>query len=403
MNVQQKENKENLVKYKLLYTALILLVYSIGKGLPLYGIDVSPYMHRTVGAEDLLLQTIQGDVFKCSLFALGISPYMISSMLIQIVSAFRKSETRSKISPKKTQKQILGMTLVIAIVQAVIQVQDLIFRVSSYELFLAKIIAVVEMVTGALIIVWLCSRNKKYGIGGQSALIFTNIIDGIHATIKGQDIGSLLVPVLIALLVMVVVIIMENTEFRIPVQRISIHNIYADKNYMAIKLNPIGVMPAMFSSAAFMIPTLLITALTWVFSENTFLFWLQENMSLNKPLGIGVYIILIYILSVGFSRVFINPKDMTEQYLKSGDSLLNIHAGDDTRKYLSRVITRISLVSATVMSVCLGIPMILQMTGGMNNSLAALPSSVLMLTGIWCNLYREVLAVRDLEAYKPFI
>jgi len=403
MNVQQKENKENLVKYKLLYTALILLVYSIGKGLPLYGIDVSAYMHRTVGAEDLLLQTIQGDVFKCSLFALGISPYMISSMLIQIVSAFRKSETRSKISPKKTQKQILGMTLVIAIVQAVIQVQDLIFRVSSYELFLAKIIAVVEMVTGALIIVWLCSRNKKYGIGGQSALIFTNIIDGIHATIKGQDIGSLLVPVLIALLVMVVVIIMENTEFRIPVQRISIHNIYADKNYMAIKLNPIGVMPAMFSSAAFMIPTLLITALTWIFSENTFLFWLQENMSLNKPLGIGVYIILIYILSVGFSRVFINPKDMTEQYLKSGDSLLNIHAGDDTRKYLSRVITRISLVSATVMSVCLGIPMILQMTGGMNNSLAALPSSVLMLTGIWCNLYREVLAVRDLEAYKPFI
>ncbi len=403
MNVQQKEHKEYLVKYKLLYTALILLVYSIGKGLPLYGIDVSAYMHRTVGAEDLLLQTIQGDVFKCSLFALGISPYMISSMLIQIVSAFRKSETRSKISPKKTQKQILGMTLVIAIVQAVIQVQDLIFRVSSYELFLAKVIAVVEMVTGALIIVWLCSRNKKYGIGGQSALIFTNIIDGIHATLKGHDIEMLFVPVVIALVVMIVVIIMENTEFRIPVQRISIHNIYADKNYMAIKLNPIGVMPAMFSSAAFMIPTLLITALTWIFSENTFLFWLQENMSLNKPLGIGVYIILIYILSVGFSRVFINPKDMTEQYLKSGDSLLNIHAGDDTRKYLSRVITRISLVSATVMSVCLGIPMILQMTGGMNNSLAALPSSVLMLTGIWCNLYREVLAVRDLESYKPFI
>lgn len=403
MNVQQKENKENLVKYKLLYTALILLVYSIGKGLPLYGIDVSAYLHREVGAEDLLLQTIQGDVFKCSLFALGISPYMISSMLIQIVSAFRKSETRSKISPKKTQKQILGMTLVVAIVQAVVQVQGLIFKVSAQELFFAKSIAVVEMITGAMIIVWLCSRNKKYGIGGQTALIFTNIVDGIHATLKGHGIGTLLVPAMIALIVMIVVIVMENTEFRIPVQRISIHNIYADKNYMAIKLNPIGVMPAMFSSAAFMIPTLLITALTWIFPGNATLLWWQENMSLNNPLGIVVYILLIYTLSIGFSRVFINPKDMTEQYLKSGDSLLNIHAGDDTRKYLSRVITRISFASATVMSVCLAIPMILQLTGGMDSSLTALPSSVLMLTGVWCNLYREVLAVRDLEAYKPFI
>lgn len=403
MKVLKTENKENLVKYKLLYTALILLVYSIGKGLPLYGIDISAYMQKTVGAEELLLQTIQGDVFQCSLFALGISPYMISSMLIQIVSAFRKSETRSKISPKKTQKQILGMTLMVAIVQAVLQVQDLLFRVSGNELVLAKLIAVVEMVTGAMIILWLCSRNKKYGIGGQTALIFTNIVDGIHTTLKGHEFTSLLIPLAISCVVMVVVIVMENTEFRIPVQRISIHNIYADKNYMAIKLNPIGVMPAMFSTAAFMIPTLLITALNWVFPGNITLLSLQDNMSLDKPVGMVVYVMLIYILSIGFSRVFISPKDITEQYLKSGDSLLNIHAGNDTRKYLSNVINGISIGSATVMAICLCIPMILQMTGWMDSSLTALPSSILMLTGVWSNLYREIIAVRDLEAYKPFV
>lgn len=403
MKVLKTENKENLVKYKLLYTALILLVYSIGKGLPLYGIDVSAYMQKAVDAEDLLLQTIQGDVFQCSIFALGISPYMISSMLIQIVSAFRKSETRSKISPKKTQKQILAMTLTVAIIQAVLQVQELLFRVSGHELVLAKAIAVVEMVAGAMIIVWLCSRNKKYGIGGQTALIFTNIVDGIHTTLEGNEVTNLLIPLAISLVVMVVVIIMENTEFRIPVQRISIHNIYADKNYMAIKLNPIGVMPAMFSTAAFMIPTLLITALNWVFPGNNTLLSLQDNMSLDKPVGMVVYVMLIYILSIGFSRVFINPKDTTEQYLKSGDSLLNIHAGDDTRKYLSNVINGISIGSATVMAICLCIPMILQMTGWIDSSLTALPSAILMLTGIWSNLYREIIAVRDLEAYKPFV
>lgn len=401
--MKQKEQKENLVKYKLLYTAIILLVYMIGKSLPLHMIDVSAYIHKSVDAEDLLLQTISGDIFQCSLFALGISPYMISSMLIQIVSAFRKSETRSKISPKKTNKQVLGMTLVIAIVQALIQVPDLKFRVTGLDLLWAQSIAVIEMITGAMIIVWLSSRNKKYGIGGQSALIFVNILDGIITTIKGEQLNNLVIPLLVSVVVMLVVIFMENTEKRIPVQRISIHNIYADKNYLAIKLNPIGVMPAMFSTACFMIPTILISALHMFLPENTTILWWQNNMSLTKPLGIGVYLVLIYILSIGFSRVFINPREITEQFLKSGDSLLDIHAGKDTRKYLSKTINGISFVSATVMGVCLCVPMVLQMTGMMQSSLAALPSSVLMLTGIWCNLYREVRAVGDLEAYKPFI
>ena len=403
MKVQQTEKKENLVKYKLLYTVIILLVYSIGKGLPLYGIDVSEYLHKTVGAEDLILQTIQGDVFQCSIFALGISPYMISSMLIQIISAFRNSETRSKISPNRTGKQILGMTLVVAILQAILQVQELAFRVTGYDLFIAKTVSVVEMVTGAMIIVWLSSRNKKYGIGGQTALIFVNIIDGVHTTLKGSDISHVLIPLAISFIVMMIVIFMENTEFRIPVQRISIHNIYADKNYMAIKLNPIGVMPAMFSTAAFMIPTLIITVLTWIYPENASVLWWQENMTLDKPTGIIVYVLLIYVLSIGFSRVFINPKDITDQYLKSGDSLLNIHAGKDTRKYISRVVTLISIGSATVMAICLGLPMILRAIGMIESSLVALPSSVLMLTGVSCNLYREVIAIRDLEAYKPFV
>lgn len=398
-----KKKKQNVVKYKLLYTAIILLVYSIGKGLPLYMIDVSEYMHKTVEPESLLLQTIQGDVFQCSLFALGISPYMIASMLTQIISAFRKSEIRSKISPKKTNYQVLGMALVIAIIQAVVRVQGLVFRVSGYELLLAKVIAVVEMVTGAMIIVWLCSRNKKYGIGGQSALIFSNIVAGIVVTLKGNQLVDMLLPVTISILVMMVVILMENSEKRIPVQRISIHNIYADKNYLAIKLSPIGVMPAMFSSAAFMIPMVLFQVLTMVFPENTNIVWLNANMKTEKPLGFVIYLLLIYILSIGFSRVFINPGELTEQFLKSGDSLLNIHAGKDTKKYLSRTINRIAIVSATVMCICLCVPIVLRDMGVLHSTLASLPSSVLMLTGIWCNLNREVKAIKDLEGYQPFI
>lgn len=397
------EKKRNVIFEKLLYTAIILIVYLIGKNLPLYMVDYEFYAQSSIDAETLILQTIRGDLYQCSLFALGVSPFIMSSMLVQVLSAFKNTKKRAKTSPKKTQKLTLILTVCIAIFQAVISVIDMRYRVSGNMLLFAQVISIVEMVTGAMIIMWLCSRNKKYGIGGQSALIYINIIDGIIVTILRHKPQQLIVPILISIGVMVIVIIMENAEIRIPVQRISIHNIYADKNYLAIKLNPIGVMPAMFSTAFFMIPKLLLELLTWMFPTNTVILLLQENMALDKPIGIVTYIIILFSLTIGFSRVFINPKEITEQYLKSGDSLLNIHAGKDTRKYISKVINRIGFLSAMVMSVCLGVPLLLQMTGDIQSSLATLPSSVMMMTGIWCNLHREVLAIKDLEAYEPFI
>ena len=399
----QTKEKESIVKYKLIYTILILLVYLLGRSLPLYGVDVSAYVHKSVDAETLLMQTISGDIYQCSMFALGISPYMIASIIVQIISACRNTDSKARSSPKKMNKLSLALTLIFAIVQAVLRVQSLQFANMDNLLLMAKVVAAAEMVAGAMMILWLSDRNKKYGIGGQTALIFVNIIDGITATLTGHEIDILIVPIIVSMVVMVVMIIMENAEERIAVQRISIHNIYADKNYLAFKLNPIGVMPAMFSTAFFMLPQWLLVGLHWLFPENTDILWWQENMTLTKPLGIAVYIGILYCLTVGFSRVFINPGEITEQFLKSGDSILNLHAGRETKKCLSREIGKISFLSATVMSICLGIPLLLQLEGSMDSTLVMLPSSVMMLTGIWCNLYREYKAVKDLEAYKPFI
>lgn len=399
----QSGKKVSIIRHKLIYTILILLVYFLGKSLPLYGVDVSSFIDRGVDAEALLTQTISGDIYQCSLFALGISPYMMSSIFVQIAVSFRSSESKARISPKKKNRMILAMTVVLAVFQAFSRVQELPFMETGGLLLLAKSVAMAQMTAGVILILWLSVRNKKYGIGGQTALIFVNILDGMTATLKGHAVRSLIAPVIVSLAVILVMLVMENAEKRIPVQRISIHNIYADKNYMAIKLNPIGVMPAMFSMAFFMLPQMIFSGLSWLMPGNVEVAWWQQNMSLSRPLGVAVYIFILYCLTIGFSRVFINPKEITEQFLKSGDSILNLHAGRDTKRYLSREIGRISFLSATVMSICLGIPMVLQFVGGMDSTLVMFPSSVMMMTGIWCNLYREVAAIRDLEAYRPFI
>ena len=395
--------KDSILKYKLLYTALVLFIYLLGKNLPLYGIDLSAYANQTLDTAALLIQAISGDVYRRSVFALGISPYMMASILVQMVVAFRSADAKARISPKKKNYIMLELTLIFALFQAVLQVRNLSFAVTGQRLMLAQAVSVVEMIAGAMIILWLSEQNKKYGVGGQTALIFVNILEGIVAILTKGSMESLVIPLLISLIVIMIMVILENAEKRIPVQRISIHNIYADKNYLAIKLNPIGVMPVMFSTAFFMLPQLLVTGLAWLFPGQETIIWWQENLVLTKPLGVIVYIAILYALTIGFSRVFLNPTETTEQFLKSGDSLVGIHAGRDTKRYLSRNITRISLFSATALSLCLSVPMVMQLNGYMDNSLSALPTSIMMLTGIWSNLYREVLSIRDMDAYEPFI
>lgn len=397
------KKSENLLKSKFLFTIMIALAYLLGKGLPLYMVNVGAYMSPQLDAEDLLVQTIRGDINQCSLFALGISPYMIASILVQMLLAFRSPEAKKRTSPSKVKKWTLGFMLAFSVIMAVERVQELQFRVAGPELIFVKAVAALEMIAGAVLILHMISRIQKYGVGGQSVLIFMNIVDGILVTIRGKDWSALQMPLLISALVMLVTIVMENTEKRIPVQRISIHNIYADKNYLAIKLNPIGVMPAMFTTAVFMLPQLLLTALNLLLPENAGVLWLKENMTLSSYVGVSVYIMILWALTIGFTRIMIHPGELTEQFLKSGDSIRDLHAGRDTKKYLSGVVTRLGFCSAFVMSVCLCVPMVLQIEGVWDGALITLPSSVMMLTGIWCSLYREVMAVRDLEAYKPFV
>ena len=397
------EKKTSIVKYKLLYTFLILLLYLAGREIPLYGIDTAAYIDKTISAEDLLMQIIGGDTYRYSLFAIGVSPYMLSSIFIQVYAAYKKAGTNERVSMQKMNKMILAGTLFIAVIQAAFHVRELEYKAVGKELLLAQGITVLQMVTGVMIILWLSERNRKYGIGGQTALIYMNIIDGIVATLQGHTLKEMGLPLVISAAVVLVIVFMENAEFRIPLQRISIHNIYADKNYLAIKLNPIGTMPVMFSTAFFMLPQLIGTGLAMLFPGSERIAWWNENMVLTKPLGIGVYIGIIYVLTIVFSFILVNPKELTEQFLKSGDCLLNIHAGRDTRRYLAGKLCIISFFSATIMSMCLGVPLLLQYRGSMESTLVMLPSSMMLLTGMWCTLGREYQAIKSFDSYRMFI
>jgi preprotein translocase subunit SecY len=397
-----KEN-EPVFRRKMIFTAAVIFLYLIGRELPLYGIDRNWYLGADTDAQAILLLTVSGDVNRCSLFALGIGPYMTVSIIVQVALALQSYEKRSRISPAKTGRLMVGGTFVWAVIQAILRCDQLVFRENGRALSVARSVACMEMVAGTMIILWLCDRNKKYGLGGQTPLIFVNIIDSILQSLRGHSSRELLVPLVLSLGVMMVMLMMENTQIHIPVQRISIHNIYADKDYLAFKLNPIGVMPVMYSAAFFMVPQIAVQILEKFFPENETVEYLAGNLVLTRIPGVILYLFILYFLTILFSLVFLDPSDITEQFLKSGDSIVNLHAGRDTKRYLTGVVLRTGICSATVMAVCVGTPLLLQLVGGMDSALVMLPSSCMMLVGIWCNLYQDGLAIRELDAYRPFI
>ncbi|MCR5785071.1 MAG: preprotein translocase subunit SecY [Eubacterium sp.] len=394
--------KGNLVVGKILFTIMILLIYIVGRSIPLYGINAEVYPFLGYN-NNILMQSIGGDALRTSLFALGISPYMLSTIFVQIVMAFRSSDLRSRTSPKKVNRISLTVTLFLAAVMAITHLDELKFYDTGYMLFLVKIAVCAQMITGAMIIIFLCTRNKKYGIGGQSAIILVNITDGLVNTLLSSNYKDLEIPVALSVIAFFVVIFMESKEYRVPLMRVSIHNIHADKNYLAIKYNPIGVMPVMFSSAAFMVPKLIATVLVALFPRSDEFKAFNNILELNNPYGIAVYLLLLLLLTVVFSFVFIGPKDIAEQFQKSGDCIPGVQAGWDTRWFIRRRVFLLSIFSAVLMGACIGIPMYLNYFGYIHSDLEMLPSSVMMFTGILCSIIQEVIAVHHLDAYESFL
>lgn len=389
---------------KMFFTLIIMAIYLIGRELPLYGVNLDAYEALRGNTEDLIMQTIGGDRYKTSILALGISPFMFSTLFVQMAVAFKNADSKSHTSPKKVTRATLNLMLVWACIQAYFTANSTFYIYEGgVELTIAKLISAAQMVTGAFVILWLATRNGKYGIGGQTILIYVNILDSVVNTVRYTKLADLKLIGTISVVALLFTIIFENTEYRIPMQRISIHNIYSDKNYIPIKLNPIGMMPVMFSSAFFALPVYVLSALNSLLPENETISYLHDNMNTSCTLGIGVYIVVLYVITIVFSFVFISPKNLAESLQKSGDSITGLRAGKKTRRYIGIRVFIISIFSATFMSLFIGMPLVLQLKGLVPQDVMSLPSIMIAMASINCNLYRELRAVKDFDGYVQFI
>lgn len=399
----KKKAKEHILLYKILYSLMVMFVYMIGRNIPLYGVDVEAYRDVDINAQSVIIQAVSGDMKNCSIFILGLWPYMLASMLIVLVVAIATLDKTRRISPKKVNIWTVTLMLIIGILQAYERVQNYIYKVDGTALIQAKTIAFVELIAGMLIVVYLGDRATKYGICGKTSVFLVNIVDGMMTMLVGQPFRKLWLIIVIGIIEIAVMLVLENTEKRIAVQRVSIHNIHADKDYIAYKMNPVGVTPMMFASAAFILPQSVFGLLNKMFPESGTIEWIYHRMNLTSVLGVWVYIAIIVILTIAFSFIMLTPGKTAEDLLKSGDSILGVYAGRETKRYLQGCVLSFSLISSVVIGICVGVPLFLQFGGYINSKLAMFPCSIMMFTGIWISFGREAEVYRNMDRYEPFI
>lgn len=249
------KEKTHLVRNRCLFSIVIIVIYFICHRIPLNGIDMSAYDNLGLDLGAILNMAISGAGKKCYVMSLGISPYITASLIVSILFAMRTKEAKMRTSPKAMNYWITGLSFIIALIQSIFYALELTYVNRNLT---SIILAVFELMAGASIAQYLLINNKKYGVGGFAPIIVVNMFETLIRTLTKSTFVALRIPLLISLVMVIIMIFMEMHEKKIPLQRVSVHNVHAEKNYLAIKYNPVGFMALMFGSGIYMIPQLII-------------------------------------------------------------------------------------------------------------------------------------------------
>lgn len=393
------KEKTHLVRNRCLFSIVIIVIYFLCHRIPLNGIDMSAYDNLGLDLGAVLSLAVNGSNKQCYVMSLGISPYITASLVISILFAMRSKEARARTSPKAMNYWITALTFIVTLIQSVFYALNLKYVDRNV---MSVLLVIFELMVGASIAQYLLMKNKKYGVGGFAPIIMVNMTETLIGTLMKSSVDALKIPLLISFVMVIIMIFMEMHEKKIPLQRVSVHNVHADKNYLAIKYNPVGFMALMFGSAIFMIPQLIV-ALIHHYHKSEIINFLFKNLNMSTVFGMRVYVVMLFLFTVLLSLLFVNPKDLSDDLLQAGDCIENIPAGKPTRRYIRKWVLFFSCLSGLVMCGCLSLCMYLQYKGIVDASVAMLPTTFMLLSGFICSIYLEIRAYRDFDSYKPFI
>lgn len=384
------------IRKKLLYVLFILLLYRVGTVIPVPFVDASNFSGAFGGTILDYLNTLSGgSLEQATLFALGISPYITSSIVIQLLAVAIPALERWGQEGEEGKKKLNNLTRYITVVLAIITAIGYYFLLKNNSMLsengttvLGAFVIIVCYCAGAALVMWLAEKINENGMGnGISLILFANIISalpskiirlvqlcryGFTETDNGVKWGLIAVAfavvlILVLLAMTVFCIFITGSERRIPVQyakRVVGRKMYGGQNTnLPLKLNMAGVMPVIFASSIISLPAT-IMAFCGVASRSSWAgctsFWEGFNY-LMRSRGV-VYPILMFILIIAFSYFYIaisfNPVEVSNNLKKNGGMIPGIRQGKPTSDYIKRSLNKVTLIGAFFLSIIAILPII---------------------------------------------
>lgn len=383
------------IRVKIWWTLLFLLLYRLGCYIPVPGIGsqlISDSDLSKLNYLSIMSMMSGGSLANGTWFAMGISPYINSSIIIQLLTvAIPALETMSK-SGEDGRRKINNITRIVAIVLAIIQSIGILLNYGGNlvettsgatslanmlggQAWLAYIVAIIFYASGTAVTMWIGERITDYGVcNGVSMLIFIGIISSaglyvvetIRAIATSSGDASLtkfwqMVGYLIAIIIVFgCIVLVELAERKIPVQyakQVKGRKMYGGQStVIPIKVNANGVMPLIFAFSLLSFPELLITIFSG--SNSSFLVWWQTYLGSNSWLYMVILCLLILGFSYFYTTIQFNPEEISRSIQQNGGFIPGYRPGKPTTDYLKRVSNRITLFGAIYLAIMALIPSI---------------------------------------------
>ena len=405
------------IRKKMLYTLMILAIVRLGSHIAIPGIDVMAVKtaQDAVSAGTLYNIIAGGANSRWSVMAMGIGPYITSSIIMQLLRvAIPKLEQLSKEGEdgrKKIQAYTRNITVLLALIQGIG------LTLSYKSMFLAQsawiyVIAVLSLICGTTLIMWLAEQITAKGVGnGSSMIIFINIVSNLpmgistlYYYISSGDVAGIVKTValiLILLAVIVFIVIANNGERRIPVQysskMVGRRSVGGRSTFMPIKVNTSGVISIIFAISLLQFPE---TIAQFIKPSAT---WQKviEVLRMTNPVGFVLYIVLILFFTYFYTSIVINPNEIAGNMKKNGGFIPGVRPGQPTSNYITKVVSRITFVGAICYALIAMVPILLQWIFKMNVGFGG--TTLIIVVGVCLDLVKALESQLLMRHYKGFL
>lgn len=396
---------------KFLWTLFFLFIYVLGTKLTLPFVDMSKAaaMDGTSTTLNYATALMGGNLRSMSLFSVGLSPWM-SSMLIWQMFAVSKRLSLSKLPLEVQERRRMLLTLVIALIQSVALVLNLpLQEAGGVDMTTIMVLDTLVLMAGTYFLIWLTDLNAAMGLGGSIMIVMASMIayipQDIWNSIQELKISSLWLALMLvfSLVFLYLAVTVERSKYRIPVNKINIHNRFKKYSYLDIRLNPAGGMPIMYAMTLVSIPQYFLLIIHFLQPDNQLIEQWIEALSMGSPAWFILYLLTIFILALAFAFINISGDQIAERMQKSGEYIENVYPGGATRRYINGLVTYFALVGAFYLIVISGLPMIVVLLDIRYLRLSMIPGIFMIFIGMVFSIKDEVEALTLNDRYRSLL